>query len=35
MYDEDEEETKESSSIETQETSSIEPVEIENRTEEK
>lgn len=35
MYDEDEEETKESSSIETQETSSEEPVEIENTTEEK
>jgi len=35
MYDEDEEETKESSSVETQETSSEEPVEIENTTEEK
>lgn len=35
MYDEDEEETKESSSVEAQETSSIEPVEIENTTEEK
>ena len=34
-YDEDEEETKESSSVETQETSSEEPVEIENTTEEK
>ena len=35
MYDEDEEETKESSSVEAQETSSEEPVEIENTTEEK
>mgnify|MGYP007057047123 FL=1 len=33
MYDEDEEETKESSSVEAQETSSEEPVEIENTTE--
>ena len=34
MYDEDEEETKESSSVEAQETSSEEPVKIENTTDE-